>query len=382
VKRVLEPITSSKIQKIAKKLIRIRSISGREAKIQNSIATDLQKAGITVKEVPPTGSGRNLIAELEFSKEGPRVMLGGNVDTLPLDNGETKSSFKPNITNDRLYGVGSRDSKVGLATIISVFKALRNAPVSLRGSLVLCCISDGKGWNTGVNSILERGFLDNTNFCIMCKPTAKNSLLIGRLGRVFIRVKITNKKQRGLLKKDNVILNASSIITAIASLQLESNSQYKVQGKIKPREIHARPLGPLDPESCEFTLDINYSPNESIPRIINKIKKTLHLSKTGLDAKISLLPMQTPPPKPYLLKSNHNLVRVMTESFEKTLSKKPIYQIGKQAGDENFLHHAQIPTITFGPQGSKIGNSAEFVEIGSIEPTAHIITRAVLNLLK
>ncbi|MHA2060180.1 MAG: hypothetical protein ACW976_05325, partial [Candidatus Ranarchaeia archaeon] len=76
VKRVLEPITTDKIVNLAKKLIKIRSVSGKETKIQTAISTNLRKVGITVKEIPNSGSGKNLIAKIEFSKKGPQVMLG------------------------------------------------------------------------------------------------------------------------------------------------------------------------------------------------------------------------------------------------------------------------------------------------------------------
>ncbi|MHA2059528.1 MAG: M20/M25/M40 family metallo-hydrolase, partial [Candidatus Ranarchaeia archaeon] len=322
-------------------------------------------------------------AKIEFSKKGPQVMLGGNIDTFPMNSGWTKSPFKPIETNGRLYGLGAKDSKVGLATLITIFKELNQAPVSLRGTLVLGCFSDGKGWSTGVNTILEQGILKDLNACIMCKPTPQNSILIGRLGRVLIRGRIRKKKQnKPPHKRNNVILNSASFITAISAIKFKPHSQYQVQGEISPREIHAKPLGSIEPETCEFTFDTYYPPNEAIPKILTKMKRVLNLSKTNLEGRISLLPMPTPPPKPYLLKPNHQLVQVIGEAYEKTLSKKPNYFVGKQSGDENYLHHAQIPTITFGPNGSDIGSPDEFVEIESVEPTAHIITRAVLNLMK
>ncbi len=383
IKRVLEPISKDVIVKLTERYIKIKSTPGKEGRLSNIITADLRKGGFTVEEVTDPRGGKSLISKLKFSEKGPQLMLGSYLDTYPLMQNWTKKPFKPVITKGRLFGLGALESKACLATVLTIFKALSEAPVSLQGSITLACLSDGKAWNSGINAVIEKKHTRNTSFCVMVNPTPQNSIMLGRLGRVIIRSRIS--RTGGEQKTEvpvNPIESAASIIALIPQVQMSWDKEYDIRGELVPREIHAQPSSVLGAEECDLIMDGYYSSRDSIPGIINKMKKTLRLPPSKGQIHFSLMPRSTPAPKPFTLNPQHLLVQVVTNACKSVYGVKPNYVIGIRPGAENYLYNAGISTITHGPNGSNAGSTDEFVNMASIEPAAHVITRTTMNLLK
>jgi succinyl-diaminopimelate desuccinylase len=145
---ILESISRDDVVALARSLVQIPSITGREGlEISRFMAHWLENCGVEagLQEVGPDRA--NVYARLEGSEPGPRVLLNGHLDTKPADN-MTIDPFSGQVIDGRLYGRGSCDMKGPVAAEMVAMKAISASGITLRGTLLFGSEvgEDGGGW--------------------------------------------------------------------------------------------------------------------------------------------------------------------------------------------------------------------------------------------
>ena len=158
-------------------LIRIESVNptlvsggAGEQAIAEFLSGFLKSEGIR-SELQRVAPGRfNVVAAVQGSRPGPRVLLNGHLDTVSIAG--MKQPLVPVLKDGRVYGRGSQDMKGGLAAAVSALLALSRHREDWQGEVVLAAVADEEDLSLGTSWLLrhwpkERPF----DFALVLEPT-------------------------------------------------------------------------------------------------------------------------------------------------------------------------------------------------------------------
>src|SRR5262249_24614330 len=104
---------------ILKELIQIDSVNptlvpggAGEKRIAEYLASLLRGKGLEADLQQVCGDRFNVVASVRGSRDGPRILLNGHLDTVSVEG--MNSPFAPVQRNGRIFGRGSQDMKAGL----------------------------------------------------------------------------------------------------------------------------------------------------------------------------------------------------------------------------------------------------------------------------
>ncbi len=100
-----------------------------------------------------------LVAEFDFGKPGPRIVLNGHMDTVGIDS-MTIDPLASEVRDGRIWGRGTSDCKGGITTAISAIKYLLATGAELKGSIVFESVVDEEcnGSGAGTLACLDAGY--------------------------------------------------------------------------------------------------------------------------------------------------------------------------------------------------------------------------------
>ncbi|MBX5442401.1 MAG: M20 family metallopeptidase [Solirubrobacteraceae bacterium] len=161
-----------------------------EAAMAAQIAAWMAPTGARIEHVE-FAPGRPSVAAVLGDGDGPRLVLNGHMDTVPVDDTSRWDSdpFEPVIRDGFLYGRGACDMKAGLAVQIAVAHHLA-ALGALRGSLVLHFAAGEECGEPGTLSLLEAGY--RGDYGIVTEPT-QVQVSVATRGIAYYRIRIRGR---------------------------------------------------------------------------------------------------------------------------------------------------------------------------------------------
>ena len=139
----------------------------REQEIGEYYLEQMHELGLTVASREAAPGRPNVFGTRAGSQDRPSLMLCGHLDTVPTEGYD--DPYTPHEKNGRIYGRGSCDMKAALACYLEVARLLRDADVTLSGSLILCGVADEEWQMIGSREIGRNGpFADQ---CIIGEPS-------------------------------------------------------------------------------------------------------------------------------------------------------------------------------------------------------------------
>jgi succinyl-diaminopimelate desuccinylase len=136
--------------------------------------------------------GRPSVGARLGSGDGPRLVLNGHMDTVPIDAGDRWASdpFQATVRDGYVYGRGACDMKAGLAVQIAVAHHLVALGEPLRGTLVLQFAAGEECGEPGTLSLLDAGFTGD--YGIVTEPT-QAQVSVATRGLVHYRIFIRGR---------------------------------------------------------------------------------------------------------------------------------------------------------------------------------------------
>ncbi|EPE08060.1 vacuolar carboxypeptidase [Ophiostoma piceae UAMH 11346] len=222
---------------------------------------------------------------------GPRVILNGHLDVFPvIDEKEWKyGPWSGHIAGDRLYGRGVVDMKSGTVSLVAAYAALFEKRHLLRGSVMLCAVSDEEVGGKHGTAFLLRTDPGRYKGDVMlsAEPGGCGSVRFAEKGTLRMRCVVHTKGAHGAytnLSPGAVRTAAaliSDIVAAVEGMDVQLPAEMAKQLKNKnvldriddvmgpgTSEIIAKPtvnVGTIQgggealnviPDRCDFTLDI------------------------------------------------------------------------------------------------------------------------------
>ena len=146
-----------------------------EKNIGDFVEDYLVTCGSKVKRSVVSGERTNVCGIIEGEVAHPALVFICHMDTVVKGAGWTKDAFKAHIEDGRLYGRGSCDMKSGFACALTAFaKALikiKEENIVPKCNLVFIGTSDEEGDMTGVEKVIEEGWVTKEDYILDGEPT-------------------------------------------------------------------------------------------------------------------------------------------------------------------------------------------------------------------
>ena len=202
-------------------LVRIPSVTGAEAPVQEYMARLLQSMRLEVDSWRPTradlashrafsddglplGDRPVVVARLRGTDPAARsLILNGHADVVPPgDEGEwTDGPWSGTVRDGRLYGRGSCDMKGGLVSGILALAALQKMDAPPRGDVILQSVIGEETGGAGTLAAVIRGY--RASAAIVLEPTRLNICPTGA-GAASFRLHVPGRAAHGAMRREGV----------------------------------------------------------------------------------------------------------------------------------------------------------------------------------
>jgi len=347
------------------RLVRIKSLSGKEEELSKEIQEQFREAGID--EIKTDGLG-NIIARMG---SGNRVLaFDGHMDTV--DAGQLKNwefdPFAGQTDEGYVLGRGSVDQKGALASLVTTAKILND--VGLPDDITLLFTAtvmeedcDGLCWKYMIEE-------DNIkpDAVVITEPT-NLSISRGQRGRMEILVEFTGISSHGSAPErgKNAIYMASDISLKIKELNHNlKEHNFLGKGSVAVTEIKSEsPALCAVPDYCSIYLDRRLTGGETKEEALRQIKELL--KGTNADISVPFYEGKAYTGKVYgmdkyyptwIMPEDHQLIRKAKEVYKSLFKEEPT--IGKWLFSTNAISIKgmyDIPVIGFGPGDEAMAHS-------------------------
>ncbi len=190
----------AELLEICSSLIKIPSVHpGQMEAIVDFVCAYLADAGIQYEVVRAPDNTPSIIASVG-EKAGQVGIFNGHNAVVPVgDLGRWDfSPYCGTITEGQILGRGTSDMKCGVGMILFIAKKISQENLRLKGELRLHIVHDEeKGGQMGSVFLVEQGYADGADFCMIPEPTTYNNVEVGQKGSILAEITTYGKPVNG-----------------------------------------------------------------------------------------------------------------------------------------------------------------------------------------
>jgi succinyl-diaminopimelate desuccinylase len=298
-------------------------------------------------------------AVLRGAGDGPRLVLNGHEDTVPIDDADlwTTEPFGAVVREGFLYGRGACDMKAGLAVQIAVAHHLALHLDRLEGSLVLHFAAGEERAERGTLSLLEAGYTGD--YGIVTEPT---DLRVGPATRGLAFLCIRLKGRSIHASRAHLGVNpAWGLAWALDALEgyrrtvVERDHPLLGCGSVTPTVVRGGVAENAVSDMVELYVDRRLIPGETVADELRDLSACLAAARpAGSDVEVEVSVFENAF-EPAEIAADAPLVGKLAESVERVTGKAAeVYGAPFASDVRNLVNDAGIEALTFGP-----GNVAE-----------------------
>ena len=235
---------------LLKKLISTPSFSKEEDKTADLIVEFLEE-----RNIKPNRKGNNVwCRNRNFVNGKPTILLNSHHDTVKVNSGYTKDPFNPEITDGKLYGLGSNDAGGPLMALLGTFLYFYEEQQLPWNLVFLASAEEENSGSGGIQHALpEVGEID---CAIVGEPTGMN-MAVAEKGLLVIDCEAEGKSGHAAREEGiNAIYKAMDDIRWFRDFKFPKISPLLGPVKMSVTVIEAGKLHNMVPERCNFVVDI------------------------------------------------------------------------------------------------------------------------------
>jgi acetylornithine deacetylase len=194
-----------------------------------ALSRDPQFPGMEVERSAAVG----VTATLAGDGTGPVLLFNGHTDVVPPGDLDawTGDPFIPRRMTvdgrDRIVGRGACDMKAGVAAMWTAVRAVKDAGIPLRGSVVLAPVSGEEDGGLGTFALLRHGV--TADMCVVPEPTAMD-IIPANGGALTFRLTVRGLATHASRRTEGVsaIEKLYPVLLALQSLEERRNAEVDV----------------------------------------------------------------------------------------------------------------------------------------------------------
>jgi succinyl-diaminopimelate desuccinylase len=271
---------------------------GSEGPVVERIAAWFEGTGAELTVVETLPGRPSLGAVLAGDPDGPRLVLNGHIDTVPVYDADQWRSdpFRAHVGNGHVYGRGACDMKGGLSVAIAVARALAEQRSSLRGTLILHFAAGEERAEPGTRSLLDAGLVGD--FGIVLEPT---ELKVARASRGLVHASVRIRGRSAHASRPEHGENALAFLRPVLAALEEHAAKLALRSHpllppptIVPTVVSAGSTPNTIPDVCELVVDRRLLPGETVAAALAELEACL-AQLDGLQFEITPMPAMFEP---------------------------------------------------------------------------------------
>lgn len=295
-----------------------------------------------------------------FDAAKKTILLNSHHDTVKPNKGYTKNPYNPEVSDGKLYGLGSNDAGGSLVSLLATFTYFYDKnDLNYNIVLVASAEEESSGLN-GLNSMLQ--IIPPVDFAIIGEPTLMQ-LAIAEKGLLVLDCEAkgtSGHAAHGI--GDNAIYKAIEDIHWFQNFEFPKESEMLGKVKMTVTQINAGNQHNVIPATCNFVVDVRvtdaYSNQEVLDIVQSKVKCEVKARSLRLNS--SSIP------------KDHPIVKAGIKLGRKTYGSPTL-------SDQAVLN---CPSLKLGPGDSFRSHTAdEFISVNEIEEGIDLYVKILSEIL-
>jgi acetylornithine deacetylase/succinyl-diaminopimelate desuccinylase-like protein len=303
------------------------------------------------------------------------------MDTVEPGQGWTRDPFGAEVEGGRMYGRGTLDMKSGLACILWAAAACKQENLPRRGELVVALVVDEEAISRGTHALVKKEITEGMSLAMISEATDLE-VVTAHCGRAVFEIEVHGKTthsdspERGVNAIEKAALFVNSLLKSRGNHHPKIGSTSFNTLKIEGGQEEVMML----PDRCRLVLDRCLVPGCTSEAALEDLRRLA--TELKVDADVKLKARETPFAEPFELSDDDPQVRLVVDVATEVLGKIPALGFHKGPCDSTILvNRGKVPTIEFGPCGSRFHEADEYVELESVKKTASVYHELMRRLL-
>ncbi|WP_257391857.1 peptidase [Mesobacillus jeotgali] len=335
----------------------------------------------------------NAVGIMRGTGGGKSMILNGHIDVVPAGDPKDwdRDPFSGHIECGKLYGRGSTDMKGGNASLLMAIEAIKNSGIRLKGNVIFQSVIEEESGGAGSLAAVLRGY--KADAAIIPEPT-NMKLFPKQQGSMWFRISVKGKGAHGGTRYEgvNAIEKAILVIDRLRHLERERNERITdpffrsipIPIPINIGKIQAGDWPSSVPDLAIIEGRMGVAPNETQEEAKREMAEALS-NLCNIDPWLKVY-------KPELqwfgaswlpgdLDPDHQLIKVLSESYKDVKGKEPLIEASPWATDGGILSKVGgIPVVVFGPGVTETAHQAnEYIRLEDVFEAAEIIALTLLE---
>lgn len=340
---------------LLKSLITVPSFSKEESGTADLISAFLNDHGIV--------HNRHLnnvwAVNRHFSPEKPTLLLNSHHDTVKPNPGYTRDPFKPEVSDGKLFGLGSNDAGGALVSLTGAFVSLYERS-DLPVNLVLAATAEEEiSGKNGIEALWP--MLPQPDFAIVGEPTLLEAA-IAEKGLMVLDCVVEGKAGHAAREEGiNAIYQTLPDIEWFRAFQFPKISETLGPVRMNVTVIQAGQAHNQIPAVCNFTVDVRITDAYRMEELLDLIRQNVRCSVTPRSMRM----------RPSSIELTHPLTRAVLMTGSKPYG-------SPTTSDRGLI---PVPSVKIGPGDSARSHAAdEFIFVEEIEAGVKKYLEIIQNL--
>ena len=377
-------IDPARLRRTCFDLVSVVSPTGDTLEVAELYARQLTEAGMDVdinRDFPQTPT---IVATLAGNRPGPRIVLNGHLDTVPI------AHEAPRLADGgaTIYGRGSADMKGAMACAGEVARILKAGGADFPGEVVVVAIGLheaplGRGEDL-IHLLRERGFKADAAIVLEC---GRHNLPLAHMGSATFEITISRpgipthelQTEPGM---PHPLLAAGRIIAAIGARAEELKAtDHELVGyeTYFIGEVHGGDFYNRFPTTCRLVGTRRWAPGERFDAVEEEFEGLLAelARETGCRIDLDLRIVRDS----YQLDRGHPLVTALRSAYEEVAGAElPIIGMKTVADAAIWTNDGGIPAVYHGPVGEGAHADVEYMPVAEMEKATAVYLATLRNL--